>query len=57
MTVSDKMNVNVNIGNLNPFTLNIAISSPSSANNTLLAYSIPSGTFTVRSRTSITKTI
>jgi uncharacterized protein YfaS (alpha-2-macroglobulin family) len=50
MTASDKMKVNLQIGNLNPFSLNVKFVTDSSTNKGPIQYTFPLGTFTVRSR-------
>ena len=54
MTVDDKIKVNVRIGNLNSYSLNVRITSQPATDGGI-SYTIPAGTFTVRPRTSITK--
>jgi uncharacterized protein YfaS (alpha-2-macroglobulin family) len=56
MTVSDKIKVNVKVGNLNAYSLNVKFTSlPSSAGG--IGYTLPTGTFTLRSRTAINKQV
>jgi hypothetical protein len=56
MTVSDKIKISVKIGNLNSYSLNVKLtSSPPSDGG--INYTIPTGTFTVRSRTAIIREI
>lgn len=56
MTVDDKIKVNLKIGNLNSYSLNVRITSQPATDGGV-SYTIPAGTFTVRPRTSITKQI
>jgi len=56
MTVSDKININVKIGNLNAYSLNVKLTSDPATNGGI-DYQIPVGTFTVRPKTSITRQI
>lgn len=56
MTVSDKIKIDLKIGNLNPYSLNVRITTDSPTKGPI-TYTLPAGTFTVRSRTSVTKTI
>lgn len=54
MTVSDKIKVNVRIGNLNGYSLNVRFTSAPPSDGGI-DYQLPVGTFTLRARTSITK--
>jgi len=54
MTVSDKIKVNVRIGNLNGYSLNVKFTSAPPSDGGI-DYQLPVGTFTLRARTSITK--
>lgn len=54
MTVDDKIKVNLRIGNLNSYALNVRITSIPSSNGGV-SYTIPPGTFIVRPRSSITR--
>lgn len=56
MTVSDKMKVDLRIGNLNSFILNVRITTNSPSTGPI-SYSLPSGTFMVWPRSSVTRTI
>lgn len=56
MTLDDKIRVDLRIGNLNSFSLNVRITS-SPATEGGVSYTIPAGTFTVRPRTSISRQI
>ncbi len=56
MTLDDKIKVDLRIGNLNSFSLNVRITS-APATDGGVSYSIPSGTFSVRARTSISRQI
>ena len=56
MTVSDKIKVNVRIGNLNGYSLNVRFTSAPPTDGGV-DYQVPVGTFTLRARTSITKQI
>jgi hypothetical protein len=56
MTVDDKIKVDLKIGNLNAFSLNVRITS-TPATDGGVSYTIPAGTFTVRPRTSISRQI
>jgi len=54
MTISDKIKVNVRIGNLNGYSLNVRFTSAPPTDGGV-DYQVPVGTFTLRARTSITK--
>jgi hypothetical protein len=56
MTLDDKIRVDLRIGNLNSFSLNVRITS-APATEGGISYTIPAGTFTVRPRTSISRQI
>ena len=54
MTVSDQIKVNVKIGNLNGYSLNVKFTSmPPTAGG--VTYQLQAGTFSVRPRTSVTR--
>ena len=54
MTVGDAIQINVNVGNLNAYTMSAKLSSDV---NGALSYSLPASTFTVKPRSVTTKTI
>lgn len=56
MTVDDKIKVNLRIGNLNSYSLNVRITSQPATDGGV-SYTIPAGTFTIRPRTSISRPI
>jgi len=56
MTLGDKIKVDMRIGNLNSFSLNVRITS-APATDGGISYTIPAGTFTVRPRTSVSRSI
>ena len=56
MTLDDKIKVDLRIGNLNSYSLNVRITS-TPATDGGISYTIPAGTFSVRPRTSISKQI
>lgn len=57
MTVSDKIKVDLRIGNLNAYSLNVRVKTDSVNGAGPISYTLPTGTFTVRAKSSITKTI
>lgn len=57
MTVSDKIKVDLRIGNLNAFSLNVRVKTEGSVSSGPIAYTLPTGTFTVRAKSSISKSI
>ena len=57
MTVSDKINVDLRIGNLNAYSLNVRVTTDSPKSDSPIGYTLPSGTFTVRAKSSLVKTI
>ena len=57
MTVSDKIKVDLRIGNLNAFSLNVRVITDGTAVSGPIGYTLPTGTFTVRPKSSVTKSI
>lgn len=56
VTVGDRIKVDVRIGNLNSYALNVRIASENVTRGPI-TFSLPTGTFTVRARSSITRSI
>ena len=56
MAVGDQMKVDLRIGNLNSYSLNVRITTKSASAGGV-NYTVPAGTFTVRPKTAITKQI
>jgi uncharacterized protein YfaS (alpha-2-macroglobulin family) len=57
MTVTDKIKVDLRIANLNAFSLNVRIKTDGSPTAGPISYTLPSGTLSVRSKSSVTRTI
>jgi uncharacterized protein YfaS (alpha-2-macroglobulin family) len=57
MTVSDKINIDLHVGNLNAFPLSVKITTDSGLATSPIGFTVPAGTFTVKAKSSLTKTI
>lgn len=56
MTVTDKLKIDVRIGNLNPYALSVRLTSPNAANGSV-GFALPQGTFQIRPRSTISRSI